>query len=171
MASQSDRHDARRALEFSRDFQAACSHDQAGRRDRAEALYREVLNKAPDHADALHLLGVIAHERGRHQRAIETTEALQAHRRAIALKPHYAVAHCNLAGVQIEQRAFAAALPSADRAIALAPNVVEAHLNRADALTRQRRFEAAEAALRRAIDVVPGRAASGRAGEREVPPS
>ena len=186
MASPRDRHDPRRALEVSRDFQAAYTHDQAGRRDRAEALYRKVLQKAPDHADALHLLGLIEHERGRHQRAIQLirralaivpafsaahanlgsalkatgrrTEAVEAYHHAIALKPDYAVAHCNLAAVQIEQGAFAAALASADRAIALAPDLVEAHLNRADALMRQRRFEEAEASLRRAIELVPGRA-------------
>jgi len=188
MASLSDRQDPRRASEVFRDFHAAYAHDQAGQRDRAEALYRKVLQKAPDHADALHLLGLIAHERGRHQRAIQLirralavvpdfpaahanlgsalkaigrrTEAAGAYQHAIALKPDYAVAHCNLAAVQIEQGAFAAALASADRAIALAPDLVEAHLNRADALTRERRYEEAEASLRRAIELVPGRAAT-----------
>ncbi len=147
-----------------------------------------MLQRAPDHADALHLLGLIAHERGRHQRAIQLirralaivpdfpaayanlgsalkamgkrTEAAEAYHRAIALRPDYPIAYCNLAGVQIEQGAFAAALASADRAIALAPDLVEAHVNRADALMRQRRFEEAEASLRRALELMPERAAS-----------
>jgi tetratricopeptide (TPR) repeat protein len=188
MATQSDQQDARRTALTVRDFRAAYAHDQAGRRDRAEALYRKVLQKAPDHADALHLLGVIAHERGRHPRAIQLieralaivpdfpaahanlgsalkamgrrTEAVAGYRRAIALKPDYAVAHSNLAAVQIEQGAFAAGLASADRAIALAPELIEAHINRAEALKRQRRFEEAEAALRRALELEPGRAAT-----------
>lgn len=33
-------------------------------------LHRKVLQKDPDNADALHLLGVLAHERGRQVRAI-----------------------------------------------------------------------------------------------------
>jgi tetratricopeptide (TPR) repeat protein len=188
MASPSDQREVRRAAEIARDFAAAYAQDQAGRRDRAEVLYRKVLQKAPDHADALHLLGVIAHERGRHPRAIELirralratsnfpaahanlgsvlkaigkrTEAGEAYRRAIALKPDYAVAHSNLAAVQIEQGELIAGLASAERAIALVPELVEAHVNRADALFRQRRFEEAEASLRRALELMPERAAS-----------
>jgi tetratricopeptide (TPR) repeat protein len=188
MAIPGDQQDARRRAEVLRDFQAAYAHDQAGRRDRAEALYRRVLQKAPDHADALHLLGVIAHERGRHARAVQLirralaimpdfpaahanlgsalkamgrrTEAAASYRRAIALKPDYAVAHSNLAAVQIEQGEFTAGLASAERAIALAPGFVEAHVNRADALFQQRRFEEAEASVRQAIALTPDRAAS-----------
>jgi tetratricopeptide (TPR) repeat protein len=147
-----------------------------------------VLQKAPDHVDALHLLGVLASERGRHQRAIQLirralaiapefpaalanlgnalnalgkrTQAVDAYARAIALKPDYAIAHCNLATVQIAQGSLAAALASAERAIALAPNLLEAHLNRADALARLRRFEDAEATLRHAVAVTPERAMS-----------
>jgi tetratricopeptide (TPR) repeat protein len=188
MAIPGDQQDARRRAEVHRDFQAAYAHDQAGRLDRAEALYRRVLQKAPDHADALHLLGVIAHDRGRHARAVQLirralaimpdfpaahanlgsalkamgrrTEAAASYRRAIALKPDYAVAHSNLAAVQIEQGEFTAGLASAERAIALAPGFVEAHVNRAEALFQQRRFEEAEASVRQAIALMPDRAAS-----------
>src|SRR6185437_5357038 len=41
-------------------FEAAVEHHQAGRYPLAETLYREVLAKEPNHADALHLLGVMA---------------------------------------------------------------------------------------------------------------
>src|SRR6516162_4354363 len=90
MTSANDRQDPRRASEVFRDFQTAYAHDRAGQRDRAEALYRKVLQKAPDHADALHLLGLIAHERGRHQRAIRLIE------QALAILPDFAAAHVNL---------------------------------------------------------------------------
>jgi tetratricopeptide (TPR) repeat protein len=188
MAPPSRPQGTRHSGEVFRDFQTAYAHDQAGRRGRAEALYRKVLQKAPDHADALHLLGLIAHERGWHQRAIQLirralaivpdfpvahanlgsalkatgkrTEAVEAYQQAIALKPDYAVAHCNLAAVQIEQGAFAAGLASADRAVTLAPDLVAAHVNRANALIGLRRFGEAEASLRRALELMPGRAAT-----------
>jgi tetratricopeptide (TPR) repeat protein len=176
---------ARRAADALRDFRAAFAHDQAGRRDRAEALYRRVLQKDPDNAEALHLLGVIAHERGRHSRAIQLIEralaslpefpaahvnlgnalratgrleeAAESYRRAIGLKPDYARGHCNLAAIENEQGAFEAGLASADRAIALAPDLAQAHINRADALMGQSRFAEAAASFRCALDLLPER--------------
>ena len=37
---------------------------QAGHLGRAEALYREAIAAVPDDADALHLLGVLCHQKG-----------------------------------------------------------------------------------------------------------
>ena len=188
MALPNDEKTVRRQADILRDFQAAFAHDQAGRRDRAEALYRKVLQKAPDHVDAMHLLGVIAHERGRHKRAIQLIEraiailpdfpaahlnlgnalraagrradAAESYRRALALDPDYARAHCNLAAIQNEGGAFEAGLASADRAIELAPDLAEAHINRADALYRAQRLEASEESYRRALSLNPGLAKS-----------
>ncbi len=186
MAVPTDPKRARRTAEASRDFAAAFDHDRAGRRERAEALYRKVLQKEPDHADALHLLGIISHERGRHQRAIQLieralailpefpaahlnlgtaleaagrlAEAAQSYRRAIALSPDYAIAHCNLAALHNRQGEFAAARASAERAAELAPDLAGAHINRANALIGQRRLIEAEAPLRRALELLPDRA-------------
>ena len=47
---------------------------QAGRLDRAEALYRTVLADDPDHADALHLLGVLAYQCGKPAAALQLIE-------------------------------------------------------------------------------------------------
>jgi tetratricopeptide (TPR) repeat protein len=44
---------------------------QAGRLAEAEAYYRRVLADQPKHADALNLLGAVAHQTGRHELAIE----------------------------------------------------------------------------------------------------
>jgi hypothetical protein len=41
-------------------MQAAFSHQQSGRLAEAEGIYRQVLACCPDHADALHLLGILA---------------------------------------------------------------------------------------------------------------
>ena len=38
------------------------SHHQAGHLREAEGIYRQILAQRPDHADALHLLGVLAGE-------------------------------------------------------------------------------------------------------------
>ena len=47
----------------------ALSHHQAGRLQKAEALYRMVLGRVPGHADALHLVGLLAHQQGRYETA------------------------------------------------------------------------------------------------------
>jgi tetratricopeptide (TPR) repeat protein len=50
---------------------AAAEQYQAGDLDRAETLYREVLEKVPQHPETLHWLGVIAGTRGRHQDSVQ----------------------------------------------------------------------------------------------------
>jgi Flp pilus assembly protein TadD len=52
-------------------FGAAVTHHQAGRLAEAEACYRRVLAAEPNHADAMHLLGVIALQVGRHDLAVD----------------------------------------------------------------------------------------------------
>ena len=42
----------------------AVQHHQAGRLQAAEQIYRQILAVEPNHADAIHLLGVIAHQVG-----------------------------------------------------------------------------------------------------------
>jgi protein O-GlcNAc transferase len=42
----------------------AIHHHQNGRLQAAEQIYRQILQAEPDEADALHLLGVLAHQVG-----------------------------------------------------------------------------------------------------------
>jgi len=183
MAKRNGQDSARRMGDISRDLQTAFAHHQEGKLDRAEALYRKVLQRAPDDANALNLLGSIAHERGRHEYAVQLIsravtrmpefadahvslgralrelgrldEAAASCRRAIALKPDFAGAHCNLSIIHNWQGAFEAALESAERAVELMPELAEAHLARAAALVGQRRFTEAETAYRSALALQP----------------
>ena len=70
----------------------AIQHHQAGRLQAAAQVYRQILTAAPDHAGALHLLGVIAYQAGK------LDEALACYRRALQLQPDYAEAHGKLGG-------------------------------------------------------------------------
>src|SRR6202034_4374025 len=52
-------------------FAAALRHHQAGHLSEAERLYRQVLAADSRHVDALHFLGVLAHQAGRNEAAVE----------------------------------------------------------------------------------------------------
>jgi hypothetical protein len=52
-------------------FAAALRHHQAGHLSEAERLYRQVLLADSHHADALHFLGVLAHQAGRNEAAVD----------------------------------------------------------------------------------------------------
>jgi Flp pilus assembly protein TadD len=62
---------------------------QDGDLAQAEALYRRILEQRPDHPGALHLLGVLAHQQGHDDRAVDLIA------RAIALRPDQATYHSN----------------------------------------------------------------------------
>ena len=49
----------------------ALEHHTAGRLPEAENIYQQILQTKPNHPYALHLLGVISHQEGKHDRAIE----------------------------------------------------------------------------------------------------
>ena len=85
--------------------QALVQH-RAGQLRNAEALYQGILNEAPEHPDALHLLGLIRGEQGQEQIGIELIE------RALRKRPLAAAYHHNIAGLyrRVGDMALASAL-------------------------------------------------------------
>src|SRR5436190_13259416 len=68
----------------------ALRHHQEGQLQAAEQTYREILTVDPIQIDALHLLGLIAFQMGRHESAIEYIS------RAIELNGNECAFHSNL---------------------------------------------------------------------------
>lgn len=93
----------------------------------AERAYRELLADAPDDADALNLLGVLAGQRGRLQEALELIE------HSLRVNPRHALAHANRSRVLLRLGQAGQALASAEQALRLEPRLVEALLNQAAA--------------------------------------
>ena len=60
-------------------LESGLSHHRAGRLPEAERIYRQVLAQHPNHAEALHLLGVLKGQAGRLDMAVESIQ------RAIAI--------------------------------------------------------------------------------------
>ena len=63
--------DGFRAAQAATEFSAALRAHQAGRMQEAEQHYRQVLAADAKHIDALHLFGVLAHQVGRSDAAVE----------------------------------------------------------------------------------------------------
>jgi len=165
-------------------LQAALQHHQAGRLAQAEQIYRQVLAKDPKNADALHFLGVIAAQGGRHDVAVDLIgraaglkpldpdvfynlgkalravgrleESIAAYRRAVVLDPGSSEVRNNL-GIALEADGqLDEAVNVFRQAAALQPSTPEAHNNLGSALRAAGKLDDAISAYRRAIAMRAG---------------
>jgi tetratricopeptide (TPR) repeat protein len=156
---------------------------QSGRLAEAENCYRRLLAAQPGHADALHLLGLAAHQSGRHGAAIELIgeaikrdaqnpiyfsnlgialkyqgrldQAVAAYREAIRLKPDYPDALYNCANALKDLKRYDEALASYDATLSLRPDYAAAVHNRAIVLVELERIGEALASFERALALKP----------------
>jgi len=164
-------------------LQSALAHHRAGRIADAEALYRDVLQHAPQNFEALYLLGVSAAQRGDHTGALDLlTRALTANPasaeatysraltfkalnclqdaladldKAIALRSGFAAAHNDRGIVLSALERPADALKSHDQAVALKPDFAAAWNNRALVLAALGRHDAALESYDAALTLSP----------------
>jgi protein O-GlcNAc transferase len=162
-------------------FAAGVAHHKAGRLAQAEACYRQVLAAQSDHADALQLLGLMAHQVGRHDVAVDLItqairrdatkpgyfsnlgsalehqgridEAVAAYRKAIQLKPDFAEAYCNLSGSLLGHGKIHEAVAAGGEAIRINPDLAEAHAALGRALRQSGELDKAVAAFLQAIRI------------------
>jgi Tfp pilus assembly protein PilF len=78
------------ALALQKALDIGLQHHAGGDLSKAKNIYQQVLKADPNHSQVLHLLGVIAHQVGENDRAVELIT------KAIAIHPDYAEAHSNL---------------------------------------------------------------------------
>jgi tetratricopeptide (TPR) repeat protein/SAM-dependent methyltransferase len=123
----------------------ALEHHRAGRLQQAEALYRQILGRDPAHPDALHLLGVIAHQLGQHERALEFIK------QAIDANPSVPVFYNSLGEVLSALNRLDAAIAAYRRACAVDPDYVPAYDNLGLTLQAAGRSDDAIAAFRQAV--------------------
>ncbi|MDP6816609.1 MAG: tetratricopeptide repeat protein [Alphaproteobacteria bacterium] len=156
------------------------AHHGAGRLRQAEAIYRGVLAAEPDCPDAVHLLGVIAHQNGDDGVAVELItkaiaanprvaeyhnnlgtalkqlgrleDAVAAYEEALELRPESAAAHYNLGNTLRDQDKPEDAVTAFLRAVELRPEYAEAHNNLGNVLRGMGQLENAVAAFRRALE-------------------
>jgi predicted O-linked N-acetylglucosamine transferase (SPINDLY family) len=130
-------------------FASALAHHEAGRLDQAQALYREILLDDPDHAESLHLLGLITAQTGNAAVGVDMI------RRAIRLAPGRAPHHNSLAAALRLVGRDADAVAEYRAAVALRPESPEIHHNLAATLHVLGCHEEAVAEYRRAAEYAP----------------
>jgi protein O-GlcNAc transferase len=131
-------------------FSDAVNHHQAGQLQKAEGLYKRVLDVEPTHAYSLNNLGAVFKAQGRSEEAITSCE------KALSVKPDYAEAHCNLGLILFEQGRLDKAATNYGRALSIKPDYAEAHFGLAVILHQQGRLEEAVTRFDRTIAIRPG---------------
>ncbi|MEX8519916.1 MAG: tetratricopeptide repeat protein [Leptothrix sp. (in: b-proteobacteria)] len=117
--------------------------------DGAETLYQRILAVQPQQPDALHLLGMLRHQMGRSDEAIELIE------QAIAIEPRFAGFYNNLGNIHACHGRVLAATQAYESALSLAPDEADLHNNLGALYKAERRFDDAYACYARAIQLSP----------------
>jgi len=133
-------------------LESGVSHHQAGRLADAERIYRQILAQQPNHADALHLLGVLAVQAGRLDTGVELI------RRAIDICSTNSLYYSNLGKALVDLGRFDEAIAACRQAIRLNPDFAEAHNHLGNALQDKGQLDESIAAYRQAIRLKPDHA-------------
>ncbi|MDB5364065.1 MAG: hypothetical protein JWO51_5362 [Rhodospirillales bacterium] len=130
-------------------FAIALGHHEAGRIAEADAAYRGILEVDPDHADSLHLLGLILSGAGQAEQAIRLIG------RAIEINPDGAHYHNSLGNAYHGLGRLPAATEHYRRAVALRPDSAEIVSNLGTVLREQGDAPEAVACYRTALRLSP----------------
>lgn len=131
------------------DLQQAVALYRQQRPHEAERLLAQILQRHPKNVDALHLLGIVAQETGRADRAVALL------RKAVALAPRAAPLHDSLAAALTVLGRHNEALAHWDKATEADPQFADAHVNRGTLLNKIGRPEQAVAAYDKALAIDP----------------
>ncbi|HIM12542.1 TPA: tetratricopeptide repeat protein [Candidatus Poribacteria bacterium] len=164
-------------------LQQAISLHQAGQLQQAERKCQQILRNSPQHADALHLLGVIAYQVGENNVATglitqaikidsnqcvffnslgsalqeqgRLEESIQAYQQAIHIRPDYAEAYNNLGNALQEQGRLEESIQAYQKVLEIQPNHPEAYNNLGVVLKEQGRLEESIQAYQKVLEIQP----------------
>lgn len=164
-------------------METAMRHQQGGRLQQAQQLYELVLQASPNHAGALHSLGVIAYHAGKYDEATRLIgeaiaksprvaqfynsigvvfealgkqgQAVAAYQLAVSLKPDYAEAYNNMAVALHSQGDLSGAVDKCRQALAAKPDYAEAYSTMGFSLRMQGKYDEAIESYTRAVRLRP----------------
>lgn len=130
-------------------YRQALQLHQQGELSQAEALYKSLIATNPQHANAIHYLGVIYHQNGKHQLAIDTIA------QAIKISPNSSdyVSNQGLAYKALKQHQQA--IQCFQQALKLAPDDLDVYYNLGNTCVESEDFELAVQAYRRILRDYP----------------
>ena len=131
------------------EFQKALALHQNGEFEKAEEIYRTILEIQPNHSDSLHLSGLLCHQKG------ETDTAMEQIHKAIQIDPTRPNYHNNLGIVFQERGEFDKAIACYQKALEIRPAFSDAHNNIGFALQDQGKLDQAIAAYQKALEISP----------------
>ena len=130
-------------------FREGLALHQQGKLVQAQQIYQQVLKVQPQHADALHFLGMLARQTGNPAQAVQWID------RSLKISPDNPAAHSNRGNALSDLKRYPEAIKSYDKAIALQPNHAEAYSNRGVALNALKQHQAATDSYDQAIALKP----------------
>jgi len=132
-----------------RALKSALRYHTAGELHAAADLYNKILTVDPNHADSLHLLGVIACQSGDNDTAVDLIN------RAIQINSGNAIYYNNIGNALSNQSNFEEASACYSKALAIKPDYAEAHNNMGAALKNQGKNNKAIACFQKALEINP----------------
>jgi len=178
----------KRSIDVANELKKGIGHHKFGNLVQAEKCYQKILAQHPHHPDALHLLGVAAHQNGKSDTAVllikkairnnpnnpfyynnlgaalrETGDQSQAvlnYKKALLLKPDYAEAAYNMGSVLLINGHLSEAVSWYQKAVQIKPDYVDAYSNLAAGYNKQNRPDEALICCQKALQINPNCAAA-----------
>jgi protein O-GlcNAc transferase len=166
------------------EFKKALQYHQSGQLEKAQEIYRKILEINPDHCDSLHLLGVIANQVGNNDMAVELIgkaieinskepiyynnignafkaqgnlkQAIFSYQKALLLKPDFAEALVSMGSIYNELGRPDEAISCFQKALQLKQNFADAYYNMAIALKEQNKIDEAIIFYKKSLEANPG---------------
>jgi len=131
------------------EIKKAFEYHQSGQLEKAQEIYKEILEINPNHSDSLHLSGIIAHQSGKNDIAANLIN------RAIQTRPEEPVYYLSLGSVYNAQDRLDEAILSYQKALELKPDYAEAYNNMGNAVKAQDSLDEAILYYQKALELKP----------------
>ena len=150
--SSSIENNSNQEMSYEKEITEAREHQESGRSDNAEDIYRKILKEDPNHVEAARLLAIIAMDNEQYRDA----EVFLL--RVVKNAPDYHRAWADLVKSQREQDKFEKALSSANNLIQLDPKLAESYMVKASVEGLAGFHEAAIESYETALNLAPNKA-------------